>query len=258
MTEENIALSIDNLNVSLSGKQIIENICMQVQSHQFVGILGPNGSGKSTLLKTVYKVLHPDSGDVNLFGEDVLAMRGKLLAQQLAAVTQFNELDFDFSVQQLVMMGRTPHKKFLEKDSKKDYEISAKALEAVGMGDFAERSYSTLSGGEKQRVILARAIAQQPSFLILDEPTNHLDIKYQLQILSVVRELHISVLAAMHDLSLAAACCDYIYLMKNGTIYKMGLPDEVLTQETISEVFEVKCQVYPSPVDGRLAISYLF
>lgn len=252
------ALEIANLQVSLSKKQIIKDICLRVEEGCFMGLLGPNGCGKSTLLRTIYQSVRPQQGTITFFSQDVLSMRRKELAKQLSAVTQFNDIDFDFSVKQMVMIGRTPHKKVLDRDTNEDYAIAERAIGAVGLSGFADRSYSTLSGGEKQRVVLARAIAQEPKFMILDEPTNHLDIKYQLQILSVVKNLRISVLAAMHDLALAAECCDYIYLMKDGEIFAHGLPQEVMTEENVENIYDVRCKIYPNPVDGKLAITYLF
>ena len=251
------ALLIDDLSISVGKKQIIKDICLHVQEGLFMGLLGPNGCGKSTLLKAVYQAIRPQGGTISLFSQDVLSMRRKELAKQLSAVTQFNEIDFDFSVKQMVMIGRTPHKKMIDRDTTEDYEIADKAIAAVGLSGFADRSFSTLSGGEKQRVVLARAIAQEPQFMILDEPTNHLDIKYQLQIISVVKNLNISILAPMHDLTLAAECCDYIYLMKNGEIIAHGLPQEVITESNVEKVYDVRCRIYPNPVNGKLAITYL-
>lgn len=155
------------------------------------------------------------------------------------------------------MMGRTPHKHLMESDSLKDYDIVADALERVHLSAYADRSYLTLSGGEKQRVILARAIAQQPKFLILDEPTNHLDIKYQLQILSVVKSLNIGVLAALHDLSMASVYCDILYVIKQGEVLASGRPKDILTNELIRQVYDINCEVYTNPITGDLAIAYL-
>ena len=140
------------------------------------------------------------------------------------------------------MMGRSPHKKMLERDSAKDYQIVREALDEVGMLAFAERDFSTLSGGEQQRVILARALAQQTECLILDEPTNHLDITYQLSLMKILKEQKLTIFAAMHDLNLAAMFCDYLYIMKDGTIWGSGAPEEILTPETIREVYDVKAQ----------------
>ncbi|MFJ2267607.1 ABC transporter ATP-binding protein [Streptomyces sp. NPDC087849] len=138
-----------------------------------------------------------------------------------------------------------------------DRQIVRRALHRVHMGEYAERSFRSLSGGEKQRVVLARALAQEPFFLILDEPTNHLDIKYQLQIFSIVKELGIGVLAALHDLSMAAGYCDELYVLKEGAVVTHGPPHEVLTRELVREVYEVECETYRNPVTGRLAIAYL-
>jgi iron complex transport system ATP-binding protein len=187
---------------------------------------------------------------------DVLTAPNRELARRVAVVSQFQDLNFDFSVRQMVLMGRTPFKKLLESDTAEDMAIVKHALEEVGLGDFGDRSYSTLSGGEKQRVVLARSIAQTPSFMILDEPTNHLDIKYQLKIMSTVKSLGIGVLAAMHDLSMAAMFSSYICLLKEGRVVAHGTPQEILTREVIHDVYEVDCLVTQDPETGRLSFTY--
>ncbi|MDR0730232.1 MAG: ABC transporter ATP-binding protein, partial [Treponema sp.] len=211
-------LEVNHVSIDLSRRDIVKDVSLKVEEGQFVGLIGPNGSGKSTLLKAIYKVLSPREGAIFLNGEDLIRARPRLIARSMAVVGQFNELDFDFSVREMVMMGRTPHKTLLEQDTQEDFEITARALALVDLGAYADRSYQSLSGGEKQRVVLARAIAQEPQLLVLDEPTNHLDIKYQLQILSIVKKLGIGVLAALHDLSLAAEYCDYLYVLHSGSL----------------------------------------
>ena len=139
----------------------------------------------------------------------------------------------------------------------KDYEIALEALEKVGMKQYRERNFQSLSGGEKQRVILARALTQSPQILILDEPTNHLDIRYRLEILSLIKELNITVLAALHDLGLAVQFCDYLYMMKQGEIVAEGKPKQVINHDTLWDIFEVNAEVYPSPVNGKLMIQYV-
>jgi iron complex transport system ATP-binding protein len=252
-----MTLATKDISLTLSGKQIIRAISLRVDNGAFVSLLGPNGSGKSTFLRCVYKALHPDDGSARLDELDVLAAPNRELARRLAVVSQFQELNFDFSVRQMVLMGRTPFKKLLEPDTAEDIDIVNHALEEVGLDDFGDRSYSTLSGGEKQRVVLARAIAQTPGFMILDEPTNHLDIKYQLKIMSTVKSLGVGVLAAMHDLSMAAMFSSYICLLKEGQVVAQGIPQEILTREVIREVYEVDCLVAQNPENGRLSFTYL-
>lgn len=249
-------LKVDNIFVTLSGRKIVKDISLQVDNGKFVGIIGPNGCGKSTLLKSIYKVIKPEKGSVFLGEKDVLKSKAKLVSKQMGVVGQFNNLSFDFSVYDMVMMGRTPHKNLIEADNKEDYEIVHNALKKVDLTTYSDRSYLTLSGGEKQRVILARAIAQEPKFLILDEPTNHLDIKYQLQIFSIVKSLKIGVLAALHDLSMAATYCDILYVVKNGEIVTYGKPNEILTKELIKSVYEIDGEIYTNPITGEIAIAY--
>lgn len=250
-------LNVERLSVSLAAADIVKEVSLKVESGQFVCLIGPNGCGKSTLLKSIYKVVKPRHGEVFLSELDVVKASPRKVAQKLGVVGQFNELSFDFTVREMVMMGRTPHKGLLETDSSADRELVEAALHKVHLTDYAQRSYNSLSGGEKQRVILARVLAQEPKFMILDEPTNHLDIKYQLQILNIVKQQGIGILAALHDLPLASEYCDYLYVMKQGRIVAGGAPDEVLTKELIGEVFGVVCETYRNPVTGALGIAYL-
>lgn len=227
----------------LSGNHILKGVDLKAGHKELVGVIGPNGSGKSTLLKCIYRVLQPTQGAVYLDGNDLNRLSYKESAQQVAVVAQHNYYNFDFSVRDVVLMGRAPHKRALDRDNVEDYRIVDESLEIVGMEAFAARSFSTLSGGEQQRVILARALAQQTPCLILDEPTNHLDIKYQLQLMDLVRALDRTVIAAVHDLNIAAMYCDRLYAVKDGQIVGQGTPAELLTSMFIREVYEVDAQV---------------
>ncbi|EAC5434065.1 ABC transporter ATP-binding protein, partial [Listeria monocytogenes] len=193
-------LAVEKLNLTIGDQQILKDISVQTAQGQFVGLIGSNGSGKSTLLKAIYKTLKPDSGEIYLGEMNILKSSEKKVAQQVSVVSQFNELSFDLTVEQMVLLGRTPHKGLLEQDTKADHELVTEALAKTGLSAYRKRSYLSLSGGEKQRVVLARAITQEPKFMILDEPTNHLDIRYQLEILETVKHLKIGLLAALHNL----------------------------------------------------------
>lgn len=249
-------LVAQGMEVSIGKKDIVKDVSVYVRNKQFVGLIGPNGCGKSTLLKSIYKSLIPQKGAVFLNDVDVLKSPAKKVSQSLGVVGQFNEISFNLSVLQMVMLGRTPHKKMLESDNPTDYAIVEEALARTNLLDYKHRGYLSLSGGEKQRVILARAIAQQPKFLILDEPTNHLDIRYQIEILSIVKQLNIGVLAALHDLEMAAHYCDYLYAMKDGEVYAHGTPEQVLTSSTIETLYQIKCQTYTNPVTKGIGFAY--
>lgn len=244
------------LEAYLGENHILKGLDIDVEKKEFVGIIGPNGSGKSTLLKCIYRVLKPHKGTIFLDEKNIKDFSIKETSKKMAVVSQHNNYNFDFTVGEMVLMGRSPRKKFIEKDNKKDYEIMEESLEKVGMKDYAKRSFSTLSGGEKQRIILARALAQKTEFLILDEPTNHLDIKYQLQFMSTVKSLGITVVAAIHDLNMAALYCDKIYAMKSGEIVRCGTPKEVLTKNIIRTLYEVEVKVIEDEETGILNIVY--
>ena len=233
----------EDTTLSYGAARILKGISLETHTGEFVGIIGPNGSGKSTLLKCIYRVLKPDGGCIRLGDQELHEMKIRNSARKVAVVAQHNYYNFEFSVREVVMMGRAPHKKMLEKDGAKDFEIVDQALKTVGMYEFADRNFSTLSGGEQQRVILARALAQQTPCLILDEPTNHLDITHQLQLMELVRGLNVTVLSAIHDLNIAAMYCDRLYILKDGEIVGSGTPEELLTPETIRRVYQVESEI---------------
>lgn len=248
-------LQVNNINIDIDNKAIVKNISITAEKGEFVGIIGPNGCGKSTFLKSIYRSIKAKSGTIYFNEKELSQINIRESAKNLAVVGQFNNINFDFTVEQMVMLGRTPHKKYMERESKKDYEIVYEALKKVSMEHCASRSFLTLSGGEKQRVILARAIAQQARLIVLDEPTNHLDIKYQLQILSIVRNMDIGVVAALHDLNLAVMYCTKLYVLKNGEVISYGKPADILTKELIRQVYEVECEV-EKDMNGTLNIKY--
>ncbi|MGI6065392.1 MAG: ABC transporter ATP-binding protein [Bacillota bacterium] len=250
-------LQVENLSFAYDQKPIIEDICFTVEKGEFVGLIGPNGSGKSTILKNLYRALKPDAGEVKLDGENLFKLNHKQAARKIGVVAQEDVLPFDFKVEEIVAMGRSPYKKLFDGDSQKDKEVVRNALAYLGMEDMAKRKFLCLSGGEKQRVLIARVIAQETDFLILDEPTNHLDIGYQLQIFDLVKHLNVTVLTAIHDLNIAALYCDRIYVLKNGRVFTSGTPEEVLTPEIISEVYGIEADVRRHPITKKTTITFL-
>ena len=235
-------ITVENLRVSLEKNEILKGISLETKEQKVVGVIGPNGSGKSTMLKCIYRILQPIEGSILIDGELISRMKEKDSAKKMAVVAQHNQYNFEFSVMEVVLMGRAPHKKLLERDTSEDYRLANEALEQVGMLEYKERSFSSLSGGEQQRVILARALAQQTECLILDEPTNHLDITHQLQLMKLIRKLGLTVVAAIHDLNIAASYCDYLYVMKDGEIIAEGRPEDVLTKELLQDVYQVETE----------------
>lgn len=250
-------LRCDNIQYSIEGSRILNGISLGVSNNEFHTILGPNGCGKTTFLKTVYRIAKPDFGTIYLDGKPLDNISIRKSAQNMAVVAQFNNLNFDCSVLDVVMLGRTPHLKMMEQEKKEDYEIAYNALKSVGMYEKRNRSYLSLSGGEKQRVVLARAITQQPTLLLLDEPTNHLDIKYQLEIMDIVKSLNATVVAAIHDLNIAAMYCDRLIAIRNGMVVGVGTPQKLLTEEFIYDMYSVHSKVTYDAESGRMNIVYL-
>jgi len=248
-------IDVTGLNAVLGGSHILKDVTLGTNGNRFIGIIGPNGSGKSTLLKCIYRVLQPTEGEVALNGRALNSIPIRESAKMVSVVAQHNYYNFEFSVEEVVLMGRAPYKRAMERDNADDYRIVKESLAEVGMSDFAGRDFSTLSGGEQQRVILARALAQQTPCLILDEPTNHLDIKYQLQLMDIVKSLNRTIVSAIHDLNIAAMNCDWLYVMKGGVLIEQGRPGDILTEQLIRDVYEVDAEVFRDS-KGILRILY--
>jgi iron complex transport system ATP-binding protein len=249
-------IDVSNVSVSIGKKPIVKKASIHIDDGELVGLIGPNGSGKSTLLKAIYRTLEYQGGMISIDGKLIDDMTLKESALKTAVVSQHNYYNFDFTVQDVVMMGRTPHKSSMEMDNMDDLKIAYDSLQKVNMFFMKDRKFSSLSGGEQQRIILARALTQQTPCLILDEPTNHLDIKYQLESLDVVKSLGATVLCALHDMNLAAQYCDRIYLLYNGEIAAEGTPEEVITEENILKYYGVKSSVEKNVHTGLLNVVY--
>lgn len=206
---------------------------------EVVGLVGPNGSGKSTLLKTLYGALGPQAGLVTIDGTPVSELGPRATARQVAVVTQEAAGDLPFTVADIVLLGRTPHLGSFRRHSALDRQVVADAVERVGVGHLTDRVFADLSGGEKQRVLIARALAQQASHLLLDEPTNHLDVRYQHEILHLVGTFGTTAVVVLHDLNLAARYCDRLVLLDRGRVVATGTPSAVLTPEVIEPVYGI-------------------
>ena len=248
-------LLAQDLQVTLEGNHILKGVTLEAGAGELVGVIGPNGSGKSTLLKCLYRQLPPQGGAVYLNGRDLAEENRRESAKNIGVVAQHNDKGFDFTVLDMVLLGRSPHKKPLERDTQQDYAIAKEALREVGLEELAHRSMATLSGGERQRVILARALAQQTPCLILDEPTNHLDVQYQLQLMELVKGLGRTVVAALHDLNLATMYCQKLCLLEGGRVVAQGTPEEVLTPARIGAVYGVGAEVV-SASDGHIRVLF--
>jgi iron complex transport system ATP-binding protein len=245
-----VSLELRDLSVDIAGRRIVSDVSFLVPDGSFAGLLGPNGSGKSTILKAIYRARRPAAGRVLLDEADLLSLRPKDAARRVAVVAQEFALEFDFTVLEMVMIGRTPHKRAFDRDGEADRAIVDQAIEQVGCQDLAHRGFNTLSGGEKQRVLIAQAIAQEADHLILDEPTNHLDIRYQVEILELVSALGVTVLAAIHDLSLAALFCDTVQLLSGGRIIAGGPPESVITADSVRRAYGTDILVISHPDTG--------
>ncbi|MEV1011865.1 ABC transporter ATP-binding protein [Streptomyces sp. NPDC049881] len=245
-----------DVTVSRGGTRVVHGATFGVEPGQVAGLVGPNGSGKSSLLRSLYRVSRPDSGTVGVGGEDVWRLPPRTVARQVAVMTQETTADFDLDVLDVVLLGRLPHHRGFGGDSPHDLALAGRALERVGAAGLAGRPFAGLSGGEKQRVLLARALVQESSVLVLDEPTNHLDVSFQLELMRIVGELGLTTLAALHDLNLAAAHCDVVAVLREGRIVAHGPPADVLTPRLIEDVFGVRAHLLDHPATGRPLIAF--
>jgi len=233
-------ITIEGLHFSYDGDPVLEEIGLSIEKGEIFAIVGPNGSGKTTLLKNISGVLTPDRGAVYLDMNRIVDLSTWEIARQLAMVEQDREVGFDFTVREVIAMGRIPHQSRFARENKVDKKRIEEAMRVCSMSSLANRLLTEISGGERQRVFLAMALAQEPKVLLLDEPTTHLDINYQLQIMEIVRTQAIdglTVVMALHDLNLTAQYADRAAMLDKGHLLEIGKPHEVLTEANIKRVF---------------------
>ena len=247
-------LSIEDVTIRYEARTVLRNISLAVKASEVLALIGPNGVGKSTLLRACSGTLKPISGRVLIAGQDVQRLHIADRAKLIAVVPQAVRLPEIFSVFETVLMGRTPYLGWLGRESEKDRSAVQAALDRTATLDLADRPIGELSGGEQQRVLIARALAQSARILLLDEPTAHLDLKHQAGVLSLVRDLahteNYAVLLALHDLNLAAQYADRVALLSNGAVAAIGTPEEVLTEENLSPAYGLRIAVYEHPAHG--------
>lgn len=249
-------LKVKNLVCGYPFGFTLKDISFEVKRKEFLGIIGPNGSGKTTLLKTISKILKPMEGEIILDGKNIESMSFRELARKIAVVPQVSNVEFGISVEEFVLLGRTPYRKLFQfLETKSDEDIALNAMELTEISALKERPIIDLSGGERQLASIARALAQQPQLMLLDEPTAHLDIAHQVRIMDLLRKLNeensLTVIAVLHDLNLASEYCDRILLMREGRLHSIGKPEEVMTYPTLEEVYNTLVVVEKSPISGR-------
>ncbi|MFT4890256.1 MAG: iron complex transport system ATP-binding protein [Halobacteriales archaeon] len=253
-------IDVDDVSVSLGGTTVLDEISTAVREGQFVGLIGPNGAGKTTLLRTMSGVLDPDAGRVVIDGDGVADLSSMESSRRVAVLPQDTTVSFDFSVEQVVEMGRHPYRSRFGGGNADDRRIVRDAMQRVDVARFADRSIGSVSGGERQRAILARALAQDTPVLLLDEPTASLDVTRQVETLALVRELvrdGKTAVAAIHDLDLAARFCDELALLSGGGIVASGSPERVLDDETVSDAFDGRAVVGRDAITGSPTVRAL-
>lgn len=246
-----LSLSLSGIDFSYDNIPVLKDVELKVEEGDFLGLIGPNGSGKSTILRIISRVLKPHKGIVHLDGMTLESLTQKAIAQNIAVVPQETETSFAFSISDIVLMGRFPHLRRFESENIEDLRIAREAMKKTQTLHLAERLITELSGGEKQRVIIAQALAQEPRLILLDEPTAHLDINHQLQILDLLKELNqdgLTIIAVFHDLNLAARYCKRLILLCEGQIEIIGKVEEVFSPEIIRRVFKADVVIDQSPI----------
>jgi len=251
-------LSVRNLSVRYNGRLALEDVSFELQGGHMLGVIGPNGAGKTTLIRAISGVVPPAAGTLEVDGQNLAALSSQQRAQKMAVVPQARNLPPAFTAWETVLLGRTPYLNWLGTLSEQDEAICKRVMERTGTLELAERRTSELSGGEQQRLLLARALAQQTALLLLDEPTTHLDLHYQYslmdQVQTLVRQDGMTALVALHDLNLAARYCDRLMLLVGGKLCVFGTPDNVLKADILSPAFGLTLKVLRPEGDGTLVI----
>jgi len=254
-----IDIEVHGLKLAYDAEPVLEDTNFKVERGDLVALLGANGAGKSTLLRCISRIIKPNSGQILLDGDELEKFSSKESARMMAVVPQETTADFDFSVEDIVMMGRFPYLGRFQKETQKDRDIVRRSMEMTGVSHLAERSIANLSGGEKQRVIMARAVCQEPEIMLLDEPTANLDIGYQSMLLELAsrlnREQKVTVVAAIHDINLAVHHFNRFVLLAGGRVMAAGRAEEVITPENIKKSYGVPASTYRHPLHGVLQVS---
>ena len=247
-------LTVEQITCAYGSRPVLTDFSLGVSRGEFVCVVGPNGSGKSTLIKALSRSLRPVHGRVLLGGRDLSALGAKELARQMAVVAQETAIEFDFTVEEVVLMGRLPHLSRFRGETEADHAAVHRALVATNTLYLKDRLVTGLSGGERQRVVVARALAQEPSLLLLDEPTAHLDIAHQIELLDLARRLNreqnLTVVAVLHDLNLASLYASRLIMIKEGRLFADGAPRQVVTEANVAAVYGSRVRVLTHPEEG--------
>jgi iron complex transport system ATP-binding protein len=256
----NPAITIRGLSHSYGNGPVLDGLDLVIEQGEFVAVVGPNGSGKTTLLRAAAGILDT-RGTIEIFGRPLKSYSRKALARILAVVPQQTPVDFPFTVEEVVLMGRSPHLGLMEREKERDRETARRAMELTDVGRLAARRLDGLSGGERQRVIIARAVCQQPRIILLDEPTSSLDLSHQLGVMEIMkglaREAEMTVVMVSHDLNLAALYGDRILLLKDGRALGLGRPSEVLTPASLAEAYGCPLLVDRNPLTGTPRVTLI-
>ncbi|WP_137134114.1 ABC transporter ATP-binding protein [Rhizobium sp. FKY42] len=248
---------VEHMTWGIGSKTILKDVSVDIPAGKMVGLIGPNGSGKTSLLRLLAGLKTPTSGSISLAGSDLNGIPRKKLARRIAFVEQHAATNASLTVSDVVRLGRFPHRSLFSGWSLEDQDAVEQAMESTGIDGKRFDKWQSLSGGEKQRVQIARALAQSPQELILDEPTNHLDIQHQISLLKLVSELPMTTVIALHDLNHAALFCDELVVLQNGSIVATGSPADVLTEQLLRDVFCVEARVEPSPYHDRPHLHFI-
>lgn len=233
------AIEVTGLSWTVGGRAILDRVDLQLWSGETLGVVGPNGSGKSSLLRCICGETQPTTGKIHLHGSDTAAISRRERARTVAVVFQHHAVDAGVTVAQVIELGRLPHRRFLERTSAAEAALLMRCAERTGVDALLDAPFARLSGGEQQRVVLARALAQEPSMMLLDEPTNHLDLRYQVELTALLGDLGLPSIVVLHDLTLAARLCDRLIVLHHGRVHASGPPDEVISDALLADVWQV-------------------
>ena len=255
-------IKTNNLKLCYDEKIILDDINIEIEKGKITALIGPNGCGKSTLIKSISKILTPKSGEVLMGDKNLLKMPPKELAKELAMLPQSSSAPEDLTIYDLVKHGRYPYHNLLSFWSKKDEEIVMESIRKMGLIEEKDRTLENLSGGQRQRAWIALSLCQDTEVILLDEPTNHLDIKYQLEILNILKELNRkenrTIVMVIHDINHALRYADNIIALKDGNIFAQGSKDKIINEDLIKNVFDIKCRIIDSPIDNsKMCVTYI-